>query len=144
MFTDNQVLKHFLAKPTFNRREARRIELFAQFGMNQINLKSGRVHKLVDVPSLALHVMEAVTLHKVNLCDAERPFNFETQHEHAQLFGQIVKVLREVFEEDKVQRDRKFRLLPLFKYAGNKLFFADKTCARRCQVMEVLQAAHDA
>lgn len=144
MFTYDQFLRHFFTKPNLNRREARWIDLCARFGINQIDLKPGRVHVLGGVLSRAPHVMEENVLHNVNLCGAEYPFDFEAEYEHEQLCGQIVRELKEVFPEDMVQRNKVSRLLPPFKYVSNKLLYAGKMCVPKLQVKNVLYAAYDA
>ena len=57
VFIDNQVLKNFLTKPLLNRKEARWIDLLAQFGISKITLKAGRVHVLGDALSRAPHII---------------------------------------------------------------------------------------
>ena len=57
IFTDNQVLKHFLTKQVISSKEARWLDLLGQFGITNITLKAGIVYVLGDVLSRAPHVM---------------------------------------------------------------------------------------
>lgn len=49
--TDNQVLKHFLGKKKFSRREARWIETIENFGIFPVFLKPWKIYVLRDVLS---------------------------------------------------------------------------------------------
>lgn len=143
VFTDNQVLKHFFTKPSLNRKEARWLDLLAQFGIKKINLKPGRVHVLGDVLSRAPHVMEEMTLNNVTVSGLASPFDFSMDYESDQLFGPILRGLQGDLPDDKVQRDRVSRLIPSFTYAEGRLQYGEKTCVPRRQVKDVLHAAHD-
>lgn len=143
VFTDNQVLKHFFTKPTLNRREARWLDLFAQFGITKVTLKPGRVHVLGDVLSRAPHVMEEIALLNHTSVSVPDAIPFHMDYETDQLFGPIVKGLRGDFPEDKIKLERMSRQLPFFTYEHGKLLYGNKICIPRSGVKEVLYAAHD-
>lgn len=144
VFTDNQVLKYFFTKPMLSRREARWLELFAQFGITRVNLKPGRVHVLGDVLSRAPHIMEDTTLvNTVSASGVQGALPFHPEYEDDQLFGPIVKGIQGELPQDKVQRDRTTRLLPLFSYLDGTLWYDKKICVPRRNVKDILYHAHD-
>lgn len=61
-FTDNQVIKHFFTNPTLHSREARWLELFAQFGIAKVNLKKRRVYMFDSFLSSATDFMQETSL----------------------------------------------------------------------------------
>lgn len=52
VFTDNQVVSHLFSKKHISRREARRIEVLANFNISALTLKPGRINVLGDALSL--------------------------------------------------------------------------------------------
>lgn len=57
VFTDNQVLLYFFTKPSMNRKEARQLYLLSKFGIQELTLKSERIHVLGDALSRAPHIV---------------------------------------------------------------------------------------
>lgn len=146
VFTDNQVLKHFLTKPYLNRKEARWIDLLAQFGISKINLKAGRVHVLGDALSRAPHVIGDTTPLHVNHMETASlslSLDFAQHYEQDQLFGPILKALDGEWPKERVKKEKVSRLLHLFRKSEGLLLYKDKICVPRRVVRDLLYQAHD-
>lgn len=56
MLNDNRILRSFLSKPAFNRREPRRLKFLRQFGFTSLTLVERKIHVLGDALSRSPHV----------------------------------------------------------------------------------------
>ena len=124
VFTDNQVLKSFFAKPKISQREARWLETLGNFGIFPITLKPGNIHVLGDVLSRAPHVMEKIE--EGALCnDVEVPYirhdDVITRYDEDQFFGPIVKAMNGEWPSDEYQRQKLEKILPMFRQEGARL-----------------------
>lgn len=117
VFSDNQVLKHLFNKPNMNLREARWINLFAQFCITRNNLKPGRVHVLGGDLSGAPHFMEeSIILKNLPKYKIETPMRFNRYYEDDEFFGAVICGLRGIEHSEKVQKYLIYRLPPLFSF----------------------------
>lgn len=48
VLTDNQIMEHFLTKKSFNRHEARWLDIIASFNVREISVVRGKIHVLGD------------------------------------------------------------------------------------------------
>ena len=125
VFTDNQVLKSFVAKPKLSIKESKRLETLGNFGIIPITLKPGKIHFLRDLLSRATHVMEKID--DGLLCnDFVVPF---VKHEEVitwygenQFFGPAVKAIEEKWPQDQIQRRKLEKIFPIFRKDGERLY----------------------
>ena len=143
IFTDNQVLKHFLTKPKLNRKEPRRLETIGNFDIFPITLKPGKIHVLGDALSRAPQIVNCET--KIN--DVEVPSidvnGVLSDYEGDQFFGPVVRAHEGEWPEDDTQRRTVEKILLMFKRDGSKLMYHGNLCVPRKSVSNVLQFAHD-
>ena len=139
------MLKNFFTKPKLSRKEARWLETLGNFGIFPITLKPGSIHVLGDVLSRAPHIMNGKDGTMLN--SLEVPFiEFEdvvTRYDDDQFFGPVVKALNGDFPDDKIQRYKIEKILPMFRKEGSRLFYNGKLCVPRRSVSTILQLAHD-
>lgn len=143
VFTDNQVLKSFFTKPNLSRREARWLDLFAQFDIDNMCLQPGRVYVLGDVLSRAPHVMEPVEIGNLEASRVSVDMQFEKKHEDDQLFGPLFRAMNGKPPTEKVERSRVDRMLPSFHTKDAVLYYKGNICVPRESVRSILHLAHD-
>ena len=110
------MLHNFFTKPSLNRKDARWLELFSQFAIRKVNLHPGRVHVLGDLLSRVPHIMEQYLLAANSTCSASLAIVLGDHYTGDQMFGPIVRAFSGEWSDDRVQKERPVRLLPLFKY----------------------------
>lgn len=144
VFTDNQVVSNFFSKPRINRREARWLEVLANFNISAMNLKPGKLHILGDalsrIPDMA--ILGNLETHG-DIIDGEMFSGDWEDYESDQLFGPIYRALNGEFPEDEKKKRRINILLPAFTKKGNKLIYGGKSCVPRNSIRDILFLAHD-
>lgn len=125
-----------------NRREARWLDLLAQFGITAITLKPGRVHVLGDTLSRILEAGSRLLCNNLQISSVELGLDFEYGPD--QLFGPIVRAKGGQYAEDITARRRIEQLVSLFELKEGKLIYNGKVCVPRNNVRDLLDLPHDA
>lgn len=140
VITDNQVLSHFLTKKNLSRREARWLDLFAQFNLDKITLVQGRIHVLGDALS-RIRNNDPVELSNVHITTFHN--TFRDNYNGDQFFSPIIKALKGDLPKEPVTCERIKFLLPHFRQEEGILYYKDMVCVPRKNVTELLQMAHN-
>lgn len=143
VFTDNQFLRHFFAKPHVSRREALRLNLFALFGISDITISSDKVHVLGDTHSCASHAPEMPHVSNLPTPKVYLLNGFQNNYEQNTVFGPIANGLRGELPSDFLQEHRFMRLLSLFELYEGIIYHVQKPCVPRKNVRDMLYLAHD-
>lgn len=133
-----------MTKPNFSRKEARWLELFAQFCISNLSLRPGQIHVLGYMLSHAPHVMsESLEIGNFSLSRANLKLYFENNYLKDQLLGPTTNYINGIIPSDGVQIDRISRLLSAFQVRNNLLYYKDLICVPRRNVRDLLHLAHD-
>lgn len=144
VFTDNQVVSHFFTKSKLSRREARWLETLADFNINELSLKPGRINVLGD--ALSRIRPEPVQLGHIDceqLVAQDMIRELIGSYGNDQAFGPIWRTFDEIWPEDPKARRRLALLRPLFSREGWKLLYKGKLCVPRKALRDLLELAHD-
>lgn len=142
VLTDNRVLRHFLSKKTLSRRDARWLDLFAEYNLYKISFVQGSAHVLGDELSRIPQPSE-IQLSHMSIFQASIADSFESHYKTDQFFLKIVNALQGRYAEDKTDRYRLKALVPHFKLENGKLYFENKVCDPHQNIKEILRLAHD-
>lgn len=142
VLTDNKVLQNFLTKKTLSRREARWLDLFAEYNLDKITFVQGSAHVLGDalsrIPKTSTIQMANTSIFQANIEDALEP-HYKTDR----FFSKIVNAQQGNYPDDETSRERLKALLPHFEFKQGKLYFENKVCVPRQKIKDILRLAHD-
>lgn len=141
--TDNQVLKNFFTKPHLSRREARWLDLFGQFVVNQVTLKSGRAHVLGDALSRipCEPLLQVAEIYNTQTVGLHLPAGFKKLPYRCYVRSYFSGSVRQ-YGSQKVE-DRTNRLIPSFHLRENCLYYKQKLCVPHKNDKDILTMAHD-
>lgn len=142
VITDNQVLSNFLTKKNLSRRETRWLDLFAEFNLDKLTLKQGKIHVLGDALSRIPQESE-FKISNVELSSIIPEDIFIAHYPTDQAFGSIYKALSGDLPSDPIEERRITRLLPLFTLKDGILYYQNKKCVPRKVIRNILYQAHD-
>lgn len=150
VLTENQVLRNFLTKKNFSRRETRWLDLFADFNLHRITSVQGRAHVLgvalsraPPQPSLPnSHTVDS-NVNNIQITTASLENFIKGSYDNDQFFAPIFQALHGNFPKDTVQADKLKYILPSFSYKDGILYYNTQVCVPRTAVKKLLQLAHD-
>lgn len=146
VITDNQVVSFFFSKPSLSRREARWLEILADFNISTLNLKPGRINVLGDALSRIRHDEKKIENSNIDVVQVSDQDVVRTKLEaygEDQAFGPIFRSFNNKWPDDPKEKKRIELLKPSFELIDGKLYYEGRVCVPRKAVSEIIKLAHD-
>lgn len=146
VITDNQVVSHFFSKSNLSRREARWLELLADFNISALTLKSGKINVLGDALS-RITKNNFIQYNNIDILTVDEDDSLKQKlrdYSKDQAFGTIYNSFKNMWPEDHKERRRVEMVKQRFKVKDGYLLYESKICVPRKAIPELLNLGHDA